>query len=109
MSAATATTPALSLDSPPPEWLQRLLYDAAEQLAGQWRPQASAVQFKPLAGVCKEGSYRASLVCEPATAEFRLYVHHKATGRFVCRSLPVVMDTIDREVWNTDFQEGERP
>lgn len=111
MSAEAAITTAASrpANGPPPAWLQSLLYAAAEHLAARWNVQAGAVEFKAFAGSDEDATFRASIVCEPAAARFSLYVHHQATGRFVCRSVPVVLDAIDPDTWNTDLESGQRP
>lgn len=109
MSEATVPAAAPQQAAKPPAWLQSMLYSAAEHIAAKWQPQASAIEFKPFAGTDEAATFLASVVCEPAATEFRLYVHHKASGRFVCRSMPVVMDAIDGDTWNTDLESGDRP
>jgi hypothetical protein len=115
MSARPLPSPGAALPAPPsqaPQWLQSLLYMAAEQLAMQWNAQAACIDFKAMAGADDDTTFRASVVCEPLGTSFRLVVFHPATGRYVCRSQAVVLDTIDAENWNTDLSpaiaEGDR-
>jgi hypothetical protein len=86
-----------------PRWLQPLLYMAAEQLAMQWNVQASAVDFKAHAGTEEDATFRASLMFDPVATTLQIYVHHKATGRFVCRSQSVILDELDSKTWNVDL------
>jgi len=82
-----------------PQWLQSLLYMAAERLA---MSGGAKCDFRAHAGPAVEVTYVASLQFDPVSTTAAVYVHHKATGRFVCRSVPAVVDALDESHWNTD-------
>ncbi|MFO1225959.1 hypothetical protein [Roseateles sp.] len=83
-----------------PNWLRALLCMGVEKLA---LSGATRCEFKAHAGSDEEATYIASQHFDPAGQQFTVYVHHKATARFVCRSRPVVVDDFDEDVWNTDL------
>jgi hypothetical protein len=91
-----------------PNWLSALLCMAIEKLAlaGTMR-----CEFKAHAGTNADSTYLASLCWDPMNQMLAVYVHHKASARFVCRSRSVVVDDIDPDTWNTDLghEAVERP
>lgn len=87
-------------DQRAPAWMQALLQSAAEQLCMQGGLQC---EFLPHDGPDAQTTYVASLRFDPVNTLLAIHVHHKASGRFVCRSVPACVDEIDAGNWCTDF------
>lgn len=85
-----------------PQWLRALLKEAAEAIATTGRVTGQGVVFRSTPAA-RQGRFLARLVADPMSAELRLMVSHKPTGRYVCQSLPVALDHLDTSAWATDF------
>jgi hypothetical protein len=72
---------------------------AAEKLA---MAGAMRCEFRAHAGSAEDTTYVAFLHIHPASAMVALYVRHKHSGRFVCRSVAATVDTLDESAWNID-------
>lgn len=98
VNALTATAAAAAPGGP--SHLQSLLCSAAEHLAMR---SVMRCEFCAPDGPGAEVTYIASLHLDPVQATAAVYVHHKASGRFVCRSLAAQVDEIDAATWSTDY------
>jgi hypothetical protein len=85
-----------------PDWLYSLLYTAAQRLA---MLGVQACEFQARSGPDEAATYRASLQLDPQTAAATVYVHHAASGVCVCRSVPVIVDSLDETAWDTDISD----
>ena len=99
-AAPPALTPATDSEGPPPNWLQALLYMAAEKLAQEG---ATHCTFRAHTGRAEDVTFSAALRVDPVSACVVLYVHHAHTGRFVCKGQAAVVDEIDPVAWQTDL------
>lgn len=90
----------------PPNWVRELLYTAAEKLA---LAEVTRCEFQGGCGDVLPQAFIASLRFDLVTTVVTVYVHHKASGCFVCRSHAVNVDEIDDDSWCADFKQLGSP
>jgi hypothetical protein len=77
---------------------QALIYRAAEQVSLAIRTGKTFAEFRAMAGG-EALTFVASLNADPVSTMFCICVHEKASGRFVCRSDEMALDTLRLEAF----------